>query len=107
MPHCTAEHTRRAAPVLRDLCLGGRKLFVELADITGQAFEHSCRRRVARGEALGDFGIDGAILLFGAAVSVAWAPETTGLDLDEASHVEESAHGEHTAHVKVTRVSDR
>lgn len=51
--------------------------------------------------------IGGAILLFGAAVSVAWAPETTGLDLDEASHVEESAHGEHTAHVKVTRVSDR
>lgn len=37
--HCTAEHTRRAAPVLRDLCLGGRRLFVELADITGQAFE--------------------------------------------------------------------
>ena len=37
--HCTAEHTRRAAPVLRDLCLVGRKLFVELADITGHAFE--------------------------------------------------------------------
>ena len=37
--HCTAAHTRRAAPVLRDLSLGGRKLFVELSDITGQAFE--------------------------------------------------------------------
>lgn len=36
---CTKEHTRRAAPVLRDLSLGGRKLFVELADITGDAFE--------------------------------------------------------------------
>jgi D-amino-acid dehydrogenase len=37
--HCTARHTRRAAPVLRDLCLGGRRLFLELADITGHAFE--------------------------------------------------------------------
>ena len=36
---CTESHTRRAAPVLRDLCLGGRKLFVELADITGNSFE--------------------------------------------------------------------
>ena len=36
---CTPEHTRRAAPVLRDLCLGGRKLFVELAAATGNAFE--------------------------------------------------------------------
>jgi D-amino-acid dehydrogenase len=36
---CTPGHTRRAAPVLRDLCLGGRKLFVELADITGNSFE--------------------------------------------------------------------
>lgn len=36
---CTPAHTRRAAPVLRDLCLGSRKLFVELADITGNAFE--------------------------------------------------------------------
>ena len=36
---CTAAHTRRAAPVLRDLCLGGRQLFVELSDITGNAFE--------------------------------------------------------------------
>jgi D-amino-acid dehydrogenase len=36
---CTSAHTRRAAPVLRDLCLGGRRLFVELADITGNAFE--------------------------------------------------------------------
>ena len=36
---CTHDHTRRAAPVLRDLCLGGRRLFLELADITGDAFE--------------------------------------------------------------------
>ena len=36
---CTQAHTRRAAPVLRDLCLGGRKLFLELADVTGDAFE--------------------------------------------------------------------
>jgi D-amino-acid dehydrogenase len=36
---CTAAHTRRAAPVLRDLCLGSRKLFLEVADITGNAFE--------------------------------------------------------------------
>ena len=36
---CTAAHSRRSAPVLRDLCLGGRRLFVELADITGNAFE--------------------------------------------------------------------
>jgi D-amino-acid dehydrogenase len=36
---CTPAHTRRAAPILRDLCLGGRKLFLELADITGNAFE--------------------------------------------------------------------
>ncbi len=36
---CTREHTRRAAPVLRDLCLGGRQLFVELAEKTGNAFE--------------------------------------------------------------------
>lgn len=36
---CTDGHTRRSAPVLRDLCLGGRKLFVELADITGNSFE--------------------------------------------------------------------
>jgi len=37
--HCNQKHVRRAAPVLRDLCLVGRKLFVELADITGDAFE--------------------------------------------------------------------
>src|SRR5882672_11112938 len=36
---CTPQHTERAAPVLRDLCLGGRKLFLELADVTGNAFE--------------------------------------------------------------------
>jgi D-amino-acid dehydrogenase len=37
--HCTEEHRRRSAPVLRDLCLGGRKLFLEWADITGDSFE--------------------------------------------------------------------
>lgn len=36
---CTREHTQRAAPVLRDLCLAGRELFVELAEKTGNAFE--------------------------------------------------------------------
>ena len=36
---CTPQHTERAAPVLRDLCLGGRKLFLELADATGNVFE--------------------------------------------------------------------
>ncbi|HET7537549.1 MAG TPA: FAD-dependent oxidoreductase [Candidatus Didemnitutus sp.] len=36
---CTGKHLRRSAPVLRDLCLGGRELFVELADVTGNAFE--------------------------------------------------------------------
>ena len=37
--NCTAKHTRRAAPVLRDLCLAGRQLFVELAEATGNTFE--------------------------------------------------------------------
>jgi D-amino-acid dehydrogenase len=37
--HCTRAHTQRAAPVLRDLCLAGRQLFVELAEQTGNAFE--------------------------------------------------------------------
>ncbi len=37
--HCTEEHRRRSAPVLRDLCLGGRRLFVELSEITGDTFE--------------------------------------------------------------------
>ncbi len=37
--NCTPEHTRRAAPVLRDLCLAARELFVELAETTGNAFE--------------------------------------------------------------------
>jgi len=36
---CTPDHTARAAPVLRDLCLSGRELFLELADLTGNAFE--------------------------------------------------------------------
>jgi D-amino-acid dehydrogenase len=37
--HCTEAHTRRAAPLLRDLCLGGRKLFLELSEVTGHGFE--------------------------------------------------------------------
>lgn len=37
--HCTPEHTRRAAPILRDLCLGSRALFVQLAEETGNRFE--------------------------------------------------------------------
>lgn len=37
--HCTEGHRRRSAPVLRDLCLESRKLVLELADITGDAFE--------------------------------------------------------------------
>jgi len=36
---CSPGHVRRAAPVLRDLCLSGRKLFLELADVTGNTFE--------------------------------------------------------------------
>jgi D-amino-acid dehydrogenase len=36
---CTPRHTERAAPVLRDLCLSGRKLFLELADETRNVFE--------------------------------------------------------------------
>lgn len=36
---CTPEHTRRAAPVLRDLCVGARALFVALAEKTDNAFE--------------------------------------------------------------------
>ena len=37
--HCTRAHTRRVAPLLRDLCLAGRELFVALADKSGNAFE--------------------------------------------------------------------
>ena len=37
--HCTLAHTRRAAPLLRDLCLAGRELFVDLANKTGNVFE--------------------------------------------------------------------
>ena len=37
--NCTPAHTRRFAPLLRDLCLAGRELFVELANKTGNAFE--------------------------------------------------------------------
>jgi D-amino-acid dehydrogenase len=37
--HCTTAHTRRVAPLLRDLCLAGRELFVALADKSGNAFE--------------------------------------------------------------------
>lgn len=36
---CRPEHTRRAAPILRDLCLASRNLFVELAAATGNAFD--------------------------------------------------------------------
>jgi D-amino-acid dehydrogenase len=36
---CTREHTERAAPILRDLCLGGRRLFLEWAEKTGGAFD--------------------------------------------------------------------
>jgi D-amino-acid dehydrogenase len=36
---CSLAHLRRAAPLLRDLCLAGRQLFVELAAQTGNAFE--------------------------------------------------------------------
>jgi D-amino-acid dehydrogenase len=37
--HCTEEHRRRSAPILRDLCLESRALFLELSDITGDNFE--------------------------------------------------------------------
>ena len=36
---CTPQHMRRAAPLLRDLCLAGRELFGELAERTGNSFE--------------------------------------------------------------------
>src|SRR5262249_52368719 len=36
---CRVAHLRRAAPLLRDLCLAGRALFVELAEKTGNSFE--------------------------------------------------------------------
>jgi D-amino-acid dehydrogenase len=36
---CSHRHLDRAAPILRDLCLGSRRLFEELDDITGDAFE--------------------------------------------------------------------
>ncbi len=36
---CTRAHTHRAAPLLRDLCLESRRLFLELAEATGNAFE--------------------------------------------------------------------
>ncbi|MBA3849789.1 MAG: hypothetical protein C0502_07310 [Opitutus sp.] len=36
---CTPEHTRRAAPVLAQHCLESRRLFVELAEKTGNTFE--------------------------------------------------------------------
>ncbi|MCX6945098.1 MAG: FAD-dependent oxidoreductase, partial [Opitutales bacterium] len=35
---CTPEHTARAAPLLRDLCLDGRQRYLELAAATGQTF---------------------------------------------------------------------
>ena len=36
---CNRRQVGRAAPLLRDLCLGSRALFEEFDDITGQAFE--------------------------------------------------------------------
>ncbi len=36
---CTAGHTQRSAPLLRDLCLVGRQLFLELSEVTGHGFE--------------------------------------------------------------------
>jgi D-amino-acid dehydrogenase len=36
---CTQGHVQRSAPVLRDLCLVGRKLFLELGEVTGNSFE--------------------------------------------------------------------
>lgn len=36
---CSERHMERAAPILRDLCLGGRRLFEEFESITGNAFE--------------------------------------------------------------------
>lgn len=36
---CTPEHTKRAAPVLAEHCLASRRLFVELAEKTGNSFE--------------------------------------------------------------------
>ncbi|HKB57377.1 MAG TPA: FAD-dependent oxidoreductase [Lacunisphaera sp.] len=36
---CSHRQVDRAAPILRDLCLGSRRLFEELDDITGDAFE--------------------------------------------------------------------
>lgn len=37
--HCTPEHTQRAAPVLAQHCLESRRLYVELAEKTGNSFE--------------------------------------------------------------------
>ncbi|MSU46264.1 MAG: FAD-dependent oxidoreductase [Lacunisphaera sp.] len=36
---CSHRHLKCAAPIIRDLCLGGRRLFEELDDITGDTFE--------------------------------------------------------------------
>ncbi len=36
---CNRRHVHRAAPILRDLCLGSRRLFEEIDDITGNVFE--------------------------------------------------------------------
>jgi D-amino-acid dehydrogenase len=37
--HCTEQHTRRAAPILRDLCTEGRRGYVALSEQTGNSFE--------------------------------------------------------------------
>ena len=39
MQHCNPQHVQRSAPILRDLCLVGRRLFVELTELTGNSFE--------------------------------------------------------------------
>ncbi len=36
---CNRRHVSRAAPILRDLCLGSRRLFEEIDEITGDVFE--------------------------------------------------------------------
>lgn len=37
--HCNTTHMRRAAPILRDLCLEGRKGFLDFAEVMGNSFE--------------------------------------------------------------------
>lgn len=37
--HCNPAHLRRAAPILRDLCLEGRKGFLQFAERSGNTFD--------------------------------------------------------------------